>query len=163
MPVEARRVSSGDLAESKSARRLDRHVVNQSHLPDGINECVSSAVGSADAYHRAVNDLLQFSGVAGTAIVDESALGALGGKPRGIAIKLLRPVQPHYLAQMGMNGDLWVARALAPRVARERGFLDAAVNPSLFEGLKGRGLGMGQTRLGASLGKNPAPAAGVDQ
>ena len=64
---------------------------------------------------------------------------------------------------MRVHGNVRLRRALAPRVARKRRFFDAAVNSSLLERLERSGLRVGQARFGASLGKNPAPAARVDE
>lgn len=37
------------------------------------------------------------------------------------------------------------------------------MHPGFFHRLKGCRLGMGQSRLGATLGESPAPPAGLDQ
>jgi hypothetical protein len=53
--------------------------------------------------------------------------------------------------------------AFAANVPDKRSLFHPAVNPSLFESLKGRCLGVRQPRFCAALWESPMPAAGADQ
>ena len=99
-------------------------------------------------------------------VCPEPALGFFGRKPGGIAVRLLRSVESRYRAQISVS-RYFNARSgaiiLAADVTDERRLLDSAVDPSLFERLQSRCLSVGQPRLRAAFGKDPASAASLHQ
>ncbi len=76
--------------------------------------------------------------------------------------------EPQHFTEMRVDGKLlfWQilqedfrSRSVRDELAGECSFFDPPMHSGLLERLQRRGLSMGQPRLGAALGKRPAPAA----
>jgi len=146
------------------ARKLPIFERFEAHLPQAVAmEVLAGAYfQAANAGDGAIDDTGELAGQRCVPLFREPALGFVRYKPCGRTIGLLWRFEMRDLAEMSGNGVAGRG-SFRETIAGERHLFDAAVDASLFEGLKGRGLGLGEAGLDATFGKDPASAAGSNE
>jgi len=116
-------------------------------------------VQAPDAGLGAVDHAGEFGAEFRRAVLEQALLRLLSGKPGGISIRFLRPLEPGHSAKVGGNGSV----SFVQDETGEGDFFDPAMDPSFFKGLKGSRLSVREARLSPAFGENPTSTASLDQ
>lgn len=135
-----------------------------------IDVCLSRGrwdrtVQPLDAGSGFVDDAEKFGSCFRSAIFAQALLGFIGRKPARMAIRFLRAYETRDFTKMSGDSRLRFERliGLAAVVARERNFLDAAMNAGFFECFERGRFGVSVAGFDSTFGENPASASGLYQ
>jgi hypothetical protein len=116
-------------------------------------------VQAPDAGLGAVNHAGEFGAEFRRPVFEQALLRLFSGKPGGVSIRFLRPLEARHCAKVGSNGSV----SFSTRVTGEWDFFDPAMNAGFFKGLKRSRLSVREARLSTAFGENPTSAASLNQ
>jgi len=138
------RLSAANIGhESSSGDQATSFGCLEAHLLEGIHPCARIRLQTLDSKDRPDDHPGQGTAIVGCAPFPEAGLCLFWRKPGGPAVGFLRHLEAQDLAEMGMGQGWRRVTPLPESVGGEASFLDAPVDPGLFEGFETCGLRVG--------------------